>query len=83
MPMTITEQRTDARRRFLKSAKIVLSDNAPKIECTVRNISEHGALLEVSATYGIPHRFELLLGNERKTCHVVWVKDSRLGVTFV
>ena len=42
------EKRTASRRRVLKSAFIVVSDRAPKLECTVRNISETGAGLQVS-----------------------------------
>ena len=77
------ERRDRPRRRILKSGKIIVSDNAPKIECTVRNLTDDGACLHVSTTFGIPARFDLDFENVRKTCRVVWVKDTQMGVMFV
>jgi hypothetical protein len=51
------DRRTAPRKRVLKSASIVLSDKAPKLDCTVKNISETGAMLQVSTTLGIPASF--------------------------
>jgi hypothetical protein len=72
------ERRTSSRSRVLKTGKIMLSEKAPKLECAVRNLSATGALLQVSSTYGIPAHFDLLIGNERRSCHVVWRTDVRL-----
>jgi hypothetical protein len=55
------EQRTIFRKRVLKNAQIVLSDRAPKLECAVRNISDAGACLQVSTTYGIPANFDVII----------------------
>lgn len=74
--------RKNQRSRMLKSAKIVVSPKAPKIECAVRNISADGACLEFSTTFGIPPNFEFLLGGTRRDCRVVWRTDTRLGVAF-
>jgi hypothetical protein len=77
------EKRRAPRTRMLKSGKIALSEKAPKIECAIRNMSETGACLQISSTYGIPAYFDLLLsGSERRACHVVWRTDTRLGVAF-
>jgi hypothetical protein len=77
------EKRRAPRTRMLKSGRIALSEKAPKIECAIRNMSETGACLQISSTYGIPAYFDLLLsGNERRACHVVWRTDTRLGVAF-
>ena len=57
----MNEKRTAPRRRNLKIAHIVISEKAPKLECAIRNISESGALLQVSATFGIPTTFDLVL----------------------
>ena len=69
--------------RTLKSGSIVLSDKAPKIACTVRNISEGGACLQVSATFGIPQNFDFILDGVRHHCRVAWMRDSRIGVAYV
>ena len=79
----MNEHRIAPRARVLKSGKIALSEKAPKIECTIRNLSETGACLQISSTYGIPAHFDLLLqGTERRACHVVWRTDTKLGVAF-
>ena len=77
------EHRISPRRRVLKSGQIELSDKAPKLECTVRNISETGACLQISTTYGMPAGFGLLIDGVPHSCRVVWRTDTRLGVAFV
>ena len=54
----MNENRTASRRRVLKSALIVISEKAPRIKCAVKSISEIGAALQVSTTFGIPGNFE-------------------------
>ncbi len=76
------EKRRSARRRILKTGYIVFSDKAPKLECAVRNISETGALLQVSATAGIPNSFDVIIDGVRRRCSLVRSTDTRLGVVF-
>lgn len=78
----MNDKRIASRRRVLKSAVIITSDKAPKIECTVKNISETGAALQVSTTYGIPQNFELLVDGLRRPCRSQWRTDTKLGVMF-
>jgi len=79
----MNEHRIAPRGRVLKSGRIVLSEKAPKLDCTIRNLSATGACLQISSTYGIPADFDLLLSvSERKSCHVVWRTDTKLGVAF-
>ena len=53
------EYRTAPRRRLLKSGKISFGGGA--IDCTVRNLSETGAALDVTSPVGIPEHFTLLI----------------------
>ena len=78
----LDEKRIAPRKRLLKDAFVVLSDKAPKLECTVRNLSDTGALLQVSTTFGIPANFDLILETHRRHCHVVWRTDMKIGVRF-
>ena len=78
----MTEKRRSPRHRVLKSAFIVTSEKAPKLECTVRNISGTGAAVQVSTTFGLPQTFELIVDGVRRRCRVVWRKDNKIGVTF-
>ena len=43
--LAVENKRVAARRRVLKTGYIVISDKAPKIECTIRNVSETGPAL--------------------------------------
>ena len=80
------EHRAAPRRRLLKSGKI--SFGGAVIDCTVRNLSETGAALEVGSPVGIPEHFTLVIGAEHIAdhihvpCRVVWRKETRIGVHF-
>jgi len=79
----VDEHRTAPRRRLLKAGKISFGGGA--INCTVRNFSETGAALDVTSPVGIPDHFTLLVEVDHVDfpCHVVWRKQSRIGVRFV
>jgi len=79
----VQDKRSLSRKRVLKAAQIVLGDKAPKLDCSVRNISTTGACLQVSTTYGIPASFEVIIEGLRRPCRSVWRTDTKLGVTFI
>jgi hypothetical protein len=79
----VQEKRTTFRKRVLKTAQIILSDKAPKLDCSVRNLSNTGACLQVSTTYGIPMSFDLLFDGVRRSCRAVWRTDNKMGVIFL
>jgi hypothetical protein len=79
----VSENRIAPRRRVLKSAFIVISEKAPKLECTVRSISDSGAALQVSTTVGLPQTFELIIDGVRRRCRVVRRTDTNIGVRFI
>ncbi len=76
------EKRGIFRKRILKTAQIILSEKAPKLDCAVRNLSQTGACLQVSTTYGIPANFEVVIEGVRRACRSVWRTDTKLGITF-
>ncbi len=79
----VQEKRQDIfRRRILKNAQIILGEKAPKLDCAVRNLSDTGACLQVSTTYGIPSTFEVIIEGVRRTCRSIWRTDTKIGVTF-
>jgi len=79
----VQEKRATFRKRVLKTAQIILSDKAPKLDCAVRNLSNTGACLQLSTTYGIPMSFDIVLDGVRRPCRVVWRTDTKMGVTFI
>jgi hypothetical protein len=70
------------RRRVLKTGSIQFGGGA--IDCTVRNVSETGAALEVVTPLFIPHRFTLFVASDqvKRPCHIVWCKEKRIGIAF-
>lgn len=79
------ERRGELRSRTLKSAKIVFNLRFSVIDCTVRNMSAHGAKLIVGTQLGIPETFNLEFDSDGsvRACKVMWRKENEIGVTFV
>ncbi|MBI3700951.1 MAG: PilZ domain-containing protein [Afipia sp.] len=81
--MIVKETRTASRRKVLKAGSIILP-NGGVIGCTIRNLSNSGAALEVTSPVGIPDGFSLMIEMEhrKRTCKVIWRRDRRIGVSF-
>jgi hypothetical protein len=77
------DNRRSVRHRVLQPAKIAFG-RAGILDATLRNISDHGACLQVASPLGIPENFNLLLDHDRtrKPCRVVWRKEKQIGVEF-
>jgi hypothetical protein len=76
------ETRRAPRHRVLKAGTIEFGGGA--IDCTIRNLSDTGAAIEVSNQIGIPDKFTLVVPGDglRRLCRVMWRKGLRIGVTF-
>jgi hypothetical protein len=70
------------RRRVLKAGSITFGGGT--IDCTVRNVSETGAALEIASPLYIPDRFTLVVQTDqlKRRCHIVWRKQRLIGVAF-
>jgi PilZ domain len=82
MQIPMNGQRIASRRRVLKAGSIEFGGG--EFECTIRNVSETGAALEVITPLYIPDRFTLVVRSEesKRACRVIWRKQKRIGVTF-
>jgi hypothetical protein len=71
------------RKRILKSGIIDLGAGE-LVVCTVKNISETGALVEANTPLFIPDKFKLIVQTEglSRPCQVIWRKEKRMGVKF-
>jgi hypothetical protein len=80
----MAERRIYPRHRTLKAGKIVFNHHFSVVDCTVRNLSAHGARLDVPSTFGIPDDFDLLVEPDKamRARRVAWKDEHRLGVTF-
>jgi hypothetical protein len=77
-------RRVDRRMRTLKGGRIVYNGGYAAADCTVKNLSEGGALLEMAQATGIPSEFVLYINPDRdgRPCSVVWRNGNRIGVAF-
>ena len=82
-PLQVLENhRVAPRHRVLKAGSIEF--NGGVIDCTIRNVSDTGAQLEVASPLGIPDSFWLVIPGSPtpRHCRVAWRSDRRLGVAF-
>jgi PilZ domain len=80
----LKEQRAYPRRPMARRAAIFLSPKR-QVECTIRNLSRSGAMIQLDAPVDLPKRFVLdLSGNivVRRVCNLVWQEGATIGVTF-
>jgi hypothetical protein len=78
----MVETRIATRHRVQKAATIEFG--GVEVDCTVRNLSTTGALLEVSNLVRIPPEFTLVVPGDglRLPCAIVWRTEYRMGVHF-
>ena len=76
------DKRAARRERVIKAGKV--SFGRERVDCTVRNLSVTGAMIEVQNSDDIPHEIilDILSSGARFPCHVVWRHSRRLGVAF-
>ena len=80
----IADKRKKPRRAMHYPALIVAGDSAART-CVLADISESGARLKTPAGAPLPDSFMLQLGDDRaphRQCHVVWRRDSDIGIRF-
>jgi len=79
----MTERRATQRHRVLKGATIQFNKGQSTLSCTVRNLSDTGALLKLSSVVGVPDEFTLAMADgTRYACEVVRRTGTELGVRF-
>jgi hypothetical protein len=78
----MNEHRIAPRRRMFKAGTIEFGGGG--IDCTVKNLSDTGAALEVLSPLYVPDRFTLFVPTDqfKRRCHIVWRKERRIGIAF-
>jgi hypothetical protein len=77
------ERRASLRHRTFKGGSISF-DIASGVECTVRNLCDTGAFLDLRSKMPVPDDFDLIIKPEgiKRLCHVIWRSGNRVGVSF-
>ncbi|MCP4562084.1 MAG: PilZ domain-containing protein [Bosea sp.] len=81
---TFLERRRSVRNRTLIGGKAIFNQRQSTLDCTVRNLSEDGALLVFSNSAVLPELFELYfpLKRESRMVRSRWRDAERIGVSF-
>jgi hypothetical protein len=80
----MNERRAEIRRKALKGARAAFNDGHSSVDCTLRNVSESGALLHFENVLGVPDEFTLVFDDGRPSCGCVvrLRRDKSLRVAF-
>ena len=82
---TVRNDKRRAKRRPLFISATLVAEPGHIFACTVHDVSQTGARIEISRPDAVPDQFTLLLtpnGFPRRDCRVVWRREGFLGVTF-
>ncbi|MDA9431610.1 pilus assembly protein PilZ [Bradyrhizobium sp. CCBAU 51627] len=77
------EKRSTQRHRVFKGGTISFENRG--IACTVRNISQGGAAIDIDAPLTLPQSFTLSIAHDNfvRDCRAVWRSERRIGLAFV
>jgi hypothetical protein len=78
----MTEKRAVPRHRVFKHGTLTFYGGS--VDCTVRNISQNGAGVDIASPIGLPKTFTLVIESDRllRRCHAVWNLEKRIGIAF-
>ena len=83
--MMMVEARRSERVRSLLRARILFNNGASTIDCTIKNISIHGAKIEIAHSLSVPSEFDLEVPQRGRTyrAKMMWRAAASIGVEFV
>ncbi len=83
-PMMMVEARRSERVRSLLRARILFNNRSSTIDCTIKNISAHGAKIEIAHSMSVPTEFDLEVPQRGRTyrARMMWRAASSMGVEF-
>jgi PilZ domain len=80
----MNERRSHIRRRTFKGGKLIFNKGLSVLDCIIRDMSEHGARVELGTTIGVPDTFELIIAPDRvkRSCKIAWRSKRHIGISF-
>ena len=80
----MSEQKPMPRGRTFLAGKVISNYGQSTIDCTVRRISDTGAVIEVESVLGVPEHFHLLIPGEGEPqpCRRSWQSEKQIGLVF-
>src|SRR3954454_10938225 len=83
-PKPASDQRIAPRLKALLAAKISFNNGQSALDCLIRNLSDTGAKLIVSAAVTLPECFDLIVPPKSLTrrARIAWRRAEQIGVRF-
>lgn len=77
------EKRAAQRYRVFKGGTITFENS--DVACTVRNMSDGGAAIDLDTPVTLPQLFTLSITRDNfvRNCRTVWRSERRIGLAFV
>lgn len=81
---SMAEPNAPTYRRVLKAGRIAFNGGRSMVDCTIRGLSEGGAMVTVISTAGIPDQFKLamLADNTSRSARIVAKREGNIEVAF-
>jgi PilZ domain len=78
------ERRRSARTSVFKPAQLLVARPRKMVGCTVRDLSEGGACLDLTSGNEVPEFIQLSFNwfRSMQRCEVRWRSETRIGVAF-
>ena len=82
--MMVEARRSERIRSFLR-ARIIFNNGASTFECTIKNISLHGAKIDIAHSMSVPSEFDLEVPQRGRTyrAKMMWRAADSVGVEFL
>ena len=79
------ESRRAPRVRTFLQARVSYGDGAISTACTVNQLSDVGARINIAGTFSLPDTFEIVIPQRgiSRRAKLVWRRDDQAGVDFV
>lgn len=83
-PKPASDQRVAPRLKALIAARIAFNNGQSTLDCLIRNLSDTGAKLTVSAAGTLPECFDLIIAQKSVTrrARIAWRRGEDIGVRF-
>src|SRR4051794_27059358 len=84
VPTLVPNQRVAPRLKVLLAAKMIFNNGQSALDCLIRNLSDTGAKLIVSAAVTLPECFDLIIPQKSLTrrARIAWRRGEDIGVRF-
>ncbi|MFB9265658.1 PilZ domain-containing protein [Bradyrhizobium erythrophlei] len=78
------DRRHDARDKVLYGGVAEIKERGSTMDCVVRNISEHGACVEIAPTAKLPPEMNLTIARKGRSflARLIWRQANKVGLAF-